>query len=380
MNRLMLLALLLAPSFAPAQVTGVMLAHQDKTLLTRQGPTAGQIAVGKDVIAVYPDSSDNRPNLFKFDGSPIRSLRFDAHAATFAGKELCIANINGMHVLEPQDSREVDLLEDARLNSTAQLVATANGDTVFARTLGAVQTIEILKRDDTGKFKLLQTIAPDEDVLAPLRARYAKAGRADLVVAPQGATRVPAMATIYYLAVTPDGTHLFAATSNSLLVFDKHGKQWRHAQTLAATDRGRLLNGLMRPTCIVLGSEGDVFVGGMKRLSRLNFDGKTITSRKWWIDDTENPAFGANVLPFLEHVFSLALSANGKFLFVASKDGAGIAVMDVSDDDEKLFGFVPDPAGGTPLDVVLSPDGKKLFAKTTKCQLLVYDLDATFTK
>lgn len=48
MNRLMLLALLLMPSLAAAQVKGVKLAHQDKTPLIRQGATAEDAGIDRE--------------------------------------------------------------------------------------------------------------------------------------------------------------------------------------------------------------------------------------------------------------------------------------------------------------------------------------------
>jgi hypothetical protein len=51
------------------------------------------------------------------------------------------------------------------------------------------------------------------------------------------------------------------------------------------------------------------------------------------------------------------------------------------EDDLSGVGMLKDsPAGAKTLDVVVSPDGKKPFAKTTTCHLLIYDLHSTFTE
>jgi hypothetical protein len=126
-----------------------------------------------------------------------------------------------------------------------------------------------------------------------------------------------------------------------------------------------------------------VFVGGLGRLSWFTFDGEHLSIEKYWCDDGDTSGLPGqqNVVPYIDTVISLASSKNGKYLFVVGDDSGAFTVLKIGDDDLELVGNVNDsPPGTKMLEVQLSKDGSRLYAKTTKSQLLVYDLDATFTK
>ena len=62
---------------------------------------------------------------------------------------------------------------------------------------------------------------------------------------------------------------------------------------------------------------------------------------------------------------ALALSPDGKTLFVTNADNNDVAVIDVSGTEEsRVLGFIP--TGWYPTAVAVSPDGKKLFVGVGK--------------
>jgi hypothetical protein len=74
----------------------------------------------------------------------------------------------------------------------------------------------------------------------------------------------------------------------------------------------------------------------------------------------------------------MAATANGKYLFVAGEDDGGVTVLKILKDDVELVGKVDTSPGARALEVAVV--GNKLFAKSTRSQLLIYDLDESFTK
>jgi YVTN family beta-propeller protein len=61
---------------------------------------------------------------------------------------------------------------------------------------------------------------------------------------------------------------------------------------------------------------------------------------------------------------ALAISPNGKRLFVANADNNDVAVVDISHTDSRVLGFIP--TGWYPSALAISPDGKKLYIGTAK--------------
>jgi hypothetical protein len=199
------------------------------------------------------------------------------------------------------------------------------------------------------------------------------------IVIDKSAVRVPKFDGLSWMAT--DGKRLFVACSysNSVVLFAKAAQGWQYVQSV--TERiGRVKNGLMMCQSVAL-RNGDVFVGGITRLHRLRLVGEELEVGDWWVDDAESLAGPERVLPFFENAHSFAISKNGKYLFVGSTERPGMTVCKIGETGVEEIGTLHDsPPGAKALDVALSPDGTKLFSKTTTCHLLIYDLDATFTK
>ena len=61
---------------------------------------------------------------------------------------------------------------------------------------------------------------------------------------------------------------------------------------------------------------------------------------------------------------ALALSSDGKRLYVANADNNNVAVIDTSAQESKILGFIP--TGWYPTAIAISPDGKQLYVGTGK--------------
>lgn len=379
MQRLLLLAFLLSPSLAMAQVKGIKLVHVDPTVLTFRQNT-GQLVVGKDVAVTFPSMMVNGgvPHLFHFDGTPIVSLPFfSVNSAVFAGDHLYLATgAYGLNIVETKDWQTVHNMGGRGMNEIHRIAATPDGGTVFTMNCFPKPKLVIYDRDPkTGKLANTQVFQPDEAGVAEITKDLPPG---ENFTVEKAATRVPNFVSITNMAVSADGKFLFVTNhAVCVLVFGKDSKGWRLVDTVRDNIRGRHRYGLRLPKNVLPVGER-VFVGGKKRLSEFTFDGEKLSFTKFWVDDSEPPGHEYETVPYLDDVQSLAASANGKFLFIAGGDDGGVTVCKIGD-DLQLVGKVNDSPDGT-LMLEVATAGNKLFAKTTNCQLLIYDLDATFTK
>jgi YVTN family beta-propeller protein len=144
------------------------------------------------------------------------------------------------------------------------------------------------------------------------------------------------------------------------------------AKTLAVTYWGDQAVGLLDPATlketarVAVGShpnemiwakDGRLFVAnsGSNTVSVI-VDGKVVESIRTSIDPKAPVGSTPN---------SLALSPDGKTLYIANADNNNVAVVNVSNAKEsKVEGFIP--TGWYPTTVAVSPDGKKLFVGTGK--------------
>jgi len=146
MNRLMLLALLLLPSLAAAQVEGISLTFKHDAAVTRQSPNVGQLSVGQDVLAIHPDETFRRLELFKFDGTRVSAPEVaSVNTVAFAGKHLYVGDADGIAVFD-QEGHKVQTLTGGRLNEM-YLYATPDGKTVFGMNSHAPASITVYSRD-----------------------------------------------------------------------------------------------------------------------------------------------------------------------------------------------------------------------------------------
>lgn len=372
MNRLLLLSLLFLPSLAAAQVEGVSLVFKHDVSVTQQSPSVGQLSAGHELVAVYPDQTNKRLELFGFDGTRVPAPEVvSVNSVAFAGKHLYVGDADGIEVFD-RAGQKVQSLTGERLDEMF-LTAAPDGKTIFGMNGHAPGSITIYARDDqTGKLTQTQVFQTDEAGLALARASKRK------LIIDKLAIRVPKFDGLSCMAT--DGKRLFVACSysNSIVVFAKSSKGWQHLQSVTEYI-GREKNGLMMCRSVAF-HDGDVFVGGIKRLNRLRIVGEELEPIDWWVDDVDRIVRPDHVLPCLENAHSLAISKNGKYLFIGSTERPGVTVFKIGDILEEMGTLKDSPAGAKALDVAVSPDGTKLFSKTTTCHLLIYDLDSRFTE
>lgn len=391
MNRIVLvlvalvLSMLIVPSLATAQVPGIKLVNKDAPLEKTEAITSGQIVVGKDLVATFTNETSGRPSLFGFDGSLHTSLprMLACHSGVFAGEHLYLATgVFGLNALETKSWQTVQNISGPRMNGIGKLAATPEGKQVLTMHGWPLPTLTVYDRDaKTGKLTKSQVFQADDASLAEAKIAQEKSppGAIDLTI-DKKAVRVPNFSHVGNMEVSADGKFLFVVNyAMSVSVFDKDEQGWKYLCTLADNVDGRHRWGLQ--FCLSALPVGEhVFVGGIRRLAMLDFDGKKLTSKgKFWVDDSEPAGHQYETVPYLDMVLSLAASPNGKYLFVAAADDGGLTVLKIVKDDLELVGRINDsPAGSKMLEVHCQ--GNRLFAKTTNNPLLIYDLDETFTK
>jgi len=374
--------LLLLPSVAGAQVEGVSLAYKREGLATQPG--AISLRVGPNVVGFSRDEA-GYCRVVAFDGTYLPAPKImGERAVAFCGEHIYMVDQGAIHAFD-KAGKETQTLTGDRLNE-ASFVATLDGTTLFAANRFAPAGITVYARDaDTGELKKTQVFQTDEEGLEAAKI-VMKAKKKPIVIDP-AAVRVPKFDGL--AGMCTDGKRLLVACqdSHSVVLFAKTAKGWEHLQSLPQENKALRMplrmkqNGLLMCEAITQAA-GEVFVSGHKRLSRLRLKGETLESVGFLVDDSDpvaseyGPAF---LLPFLEGIHSLALSKNGKYLFVGTSEAEGILVCKVGVGLEVL-GTLKDSPSAKHQQVATSPDGKKLFCTTTTAHLLIYDLDDRFTK
>lgn len=367
--RLLVFSFLLVPSIAAAQVEGVSLAYKHDPPATPQSVRPG-LTVGTDVVAVFPDVDKNFGlSLLAFDGQALPAPDANVpNSVVFAREHLYVADTGGVQVFRKSGENVQTLRQKGDLT---YLTVTPDGGTIFAIRSHAPATITIYARDGkTGRLTQSQVFQTDDDGLA-----LAKASRLPITIDP-AAVRVPRFDGAS--GTFTDGKRLLVACaySNSVALFVKTARGWQHIESLVE-NKMEPRNGLAMCQAVAMNSDGDVFVGGMNRLCRFRLAGEKLKSVRWWTDDSESGATPEVALEFVNDVRSLAFSKNGKYLFAASTDAEGVTVYKVGNSLE-FVGVLKDSPGSKTFDVAVVDD--KLFAKTSTCQLLIYDLDSRFNK
>lgn len=380
MKRLLLLILLFTPSLALAEVKGIKFVHKHPAALDPlRVPQWSEIWVGEKYVAVG-GSRLNRINLFDLDGTLVREFDqpFGVASAVWCGDQLYATSANKGLVMLDEDG-SVESVGD--VGEVDKVTATPDGKTVFAMNC-KFPTLWVLDRDPkTGKLtKTGQVFQADDAALAQFFEIYRRRGIPVPLV--KGAERLAKFSTPSDMKVSADGKSLFVSVSEQGVVsFGKDAKGWKLLEALQDNQGGAHTLGL-HGSMTVEPVGDNLFVGGVTRLSWFKVDGEKLSHKKFWADDLDKSGGGRYaVLPFIDLVISLEASKNGKYLFVCGQDDGGFTVCKIGDDDLELVGKVNDsPAGTKMLEVALSQDGKRLYAKTNNCQLLAYDLDETFTK
>lgn len=365
----LVLLLLLLPSVVMAEVPGVTLSYKDKAATIQL--QSRQLVVGDDFVAVLSE----RPMVYRFDGKLIHELSTPVpNGFAFAGGHAYVAHMLGMTIFETEGWTE----SKQRAKPISALAATPDGRMIFARSEGLPGEIAYYIRDPkTGKLSPGKSFVESELTLARQRVAYKRAGK-DIKVAPE-ATRIDNLVAPMDMTFSVDGKYLFVPCvgSYSLIVFERDKDDWQHAITISELRMDQKKVGVSM--CRTVAMRGnDIFVGGLSQLGWLTFDGKVLSGKKYWTDDS-NAAPGLNVLPFIEDASSLAVSKNGKYLFVPSRDTGSVAVMQIGKDDLTLIGMVTDSAAGAKM-LEIAASGDKLFAVSSTNRLLIYDLDDRFTK
>jgi hypothetical protein len=381
MKRILLLALLLAPSLATAQVKGIKLVSADASPQGAAVPQFSEVAVGEKHVAVFPTARQGRINLFDLDGKLQKQL-FDPpvnRSAVWCDEHLYAASgLQGLNVLD-KDGVVIQNIGGPRMNEIFKLAASPDGKTIFVLH-HQIATLTFYDRDPkTGKLtRDKQVLQTDNGGIIPWKKLYE--GRGLKLPIEKGAVQVKNWPDPSDMKVSADGNFLFfPLLTMGVGVFGKDANGWKVVETLIDNQGGILQGFGLHLSRSVEPVGKNVFVGGLKRLSWFTFDGKKMSIKKYWVDDSD-PAGHDHVLPFIDTVVSLASSKNGEYLFLVGDEDGAFTVLKIGDDLE-LVGKVNDsPPGAKMLEVQMSKDGNRLYAKTTSSQLLVYDLDATFTK
>jgi DNA-binding beta-propeller fold protein YncE len=373
--RLLVLTFLLLPSMATAQIEGIALAFKHDVPVPPDLARPG-LSIGDSIVAVYPDVNANWGlQCFRFDGTKASSLQTSAtHSVAFAGEHLYVGNEAGIEVFD-KDGKKIQSLPQGMNRS--YLAATPDGSTVFATQNHAPASLAVFERDrTTGKLTQAQLFQTDDTGLT-----LAKATKPGVPIPiDRSAVRLPLFDGP--AGMFTDGNRFFVAChySHSIVMFAKSAGRWTHLLSLEETKTGPIRNGIVGCQAVTANEQGDVFVGGRQRLCWLRLSGENLDSKQWWTDDSEAGATPEVSWPCVGDVRALAFSKNGEYLFVASTDVEGVSVFEVGT-ALKLIGTLKDsPAGAKTWNVAVSHDGKKLFAKTSACSLVIYDLSEKFTR
>ncbi|WP_254508480.1 lactonase family protein [Anatilimnocola floriformis] len=380
----LLLALLLAGQ-ASGQGNGISLLYRDPQPVKDPAVDSGQLAVSDGFVTVIPADDGGQPKIFDFEGKLQHDLRIPTIAsAVFAGRHLyLLSRLDGLKVIDTDTWKEVQTVSAPGLSEALRVQATPDGTTIFALRRFAPASLFVFQRDAaTGKLDLQQVFQSDESSLALARSSAQANPAAVKIRIEKDALRVPSFSIAESLSVTPDSKHLYVVCyTNSLLVFGRDSKgKWGLLDSTEDNLRGHHTMGLMMCRALTPLSDG-VIVGGIRRLAWFGFDGQKLQSKNWWVDDGKHPGHGRVEMPFLDDVTSLTVSQNEKYLFLASKHEANIQVLEITKDELKPYGNIIDAkAGAKMLDVAISPDGTRLFAKSTANKLTIYKLDERFRK
>jgi WD40 repeat protein len=377
---LMFVALL--PVVAAGQVPGVELVYKDATVLAQPQPVqAGQIVVGDKLVGIFHAQNQGRLTFYHFDGSPDAPILDPAfvRCAVAVDQDLYMGtSAYGFNVL--RDGAVIQNISGPRMNEVDKLAVTPDGRTIVMLQ-ALVPTLSFWDRDPkTGKItKTGQVFQADDAGLVNIKGSYERRGKP--VPIEKGAVRVADWGDPYDMRISADGNLIFfPVISQACAVFSRDGKGWKHLATLRDALDGFHKYGMSINMSLAQHGE-DVFVGGIKRLAWLKFDGKKLTSKRFFVDDSEPPGHEYETVPYFDQVTGLTISKNGKYLFSAGGDvGGGITVLKIGKDDLELVGKTKESPGDVMIEVELSRDGKHLFANSRSCLLMIYDLDATFTK
>lgn len=151
----------------------------------------------------------------------------------------------------------------------------------------------------------------------------------------------------YCIAASPD--------QKQLAITDTSGDRVIYADAATLSLVGET-KGVERPNELVWAKDGRLFVCSTATNSvKVILSGKVVETVKTCPDPKDLMGSTPD---------ALALSPDGKTLYVANADNNDVAVIDVSQRESKVRGFIP--TGWYPSALAVSPDGKKLFVGTGK--------------
>ncbi len=162
--------------------------------------------------------------------------------------------------------------------------------------------------------------------------------------------KIPTEVTPYEVAITPDGGTLYVSnwSSDSVTVIDTATNS---VKAIVAVDDN--------PNDLALGPDGRLFVACANSNTVVVIDTRTLT-----VTERIRTSMFPNA-PEGSTPNALALSRDGKLLFVANADNNNIVVVNVAIAKEsEVLGFVP--SGWYPSALSLSNDGKLLFVGNSK--------------
>ncbi len=371
--------LVLLPAIAGAEAPGVKLLYHDAAKLRRDQTPQDEFVVGTDRILVLPGGGGAQAQVFNLNGERQATLPgVVSTSGCFVGDHLYLAmGIKGLRTLSTKDWSEVDALR-LPTHDYGRMAATPDGRSLFVLTRDAPATLTIYDRDpNSGKLTKSQVFQPDENGLTAFR--HAQKAFPNLrLELDQQAIRLPLFETPTDIVVSPDGERAFIASmAGSVTMLTRADKTWRNTHVRHQDPQTGDIYGVAHAMSLAL-HDTRLFVGGVRMLGLLDCTDGKLRKDTWWVDDTEaiemEPAF-----PFIDNLVSLAFSKNGRFLFLVSSQSDAIQICRTSGRELEPFATIKEPVGGSKmLQVAVSDDGTRLFARSQQSQLLVYELDGRF--
>jgi len=365
--------------------------------LTQKVPSSKKLSTnaslfpGESLVGISTQARSSEPRIYTYDGELRKELPYNViwNAEFIDDRLYLVSALDGVICLGTDDWRELTRLRMKQPKRITFSARSTDGKQIVLARRWVPDAIEFYDRNaETGDLTRTELFQPVDELLAEAREMAGDLPGSQFDVDPE-AVRLPHLRGIAGMTFNGErNDSFFVYCKRALFAFSYKNGKWQHVDTVWDQNGKVIQNGLMGLAHCVTARENQIFVGATNCLAWYSFDGRELRKVQWWVDDSagfqNQPRF-----PFLDRVFALAISANGRYLFLGAgpteenpnADLSSIHVLEIGTRDLKPVGSIDaGGAGSHVVNVKLSPDGKHLCAQTTDCQLLIYDLDERFWK